>query len=109
MLFRSQTSSAVTQSKIAAQQAEMEAIYKHDEEIGKGAAQWVTNMRAATRSILTLGFFFLLVLIDILIFIHGFNQGASFKDLAEMLWDEDTRIMFAAIITFHFGGRAFGK
>ena len=46
-----QTSSAVTQSKIAAQQAEMEAIYKHDEEIGRGAAQWVTNLRAATRSV----------------------------------------------------------
>ena len=104
-----QTSTAVTQSKIAAQQAEMEAIYKHDEEIGKGAAQWVTNLRAATRSVLTLGFFFLLVLIDMLIFIHGYTTGASFKDLAEMLWDEDTRIMFAAIITFHFGGRAFGK
>jgi hypothetical protein len=29
--------------------------------------------------------------------------------MANQLWDEDTRIMFAAIITFHFGGRAFGK
>jgi hypothetical protein len=28
--------------------------------------------------------------------------------MANQLWDQDTRIMFAAIITFHFGGRAFG-
>jgi hypothetical protein len=104
-----QSSAAVTQSVIGAQQAEMQAIYQHDTEIGKGAAQWVTNLRAATRSILTLGFFFLLVLIDIMIFIHGWQTGANFKEMAEMLWDEDTRIMFAAIITFHFGGRAFGK
>jgi len=104
-----QSSAAVTQAVIGAQQAEMQALYQHDAEIGKGAAQWVTNLRAATRSILTLGFFFLLVLIDILIFIHGWQTNADFKTLAEMLWDEDTRIMFAAIITFHFGGRAFGK
>lgn len=104
-----QTSAAVTQSKIAAQQAEMQALYQHDAEIGKGASQWVTNLRAATRSVLTIGFFLLLVLIDILIFIHGWQTGANFKDVAEMLWDEDTRIMFASIVTFHFGGRAFGK
>ena len=104
-----QTKAATQQTVIQAQQAEMVALYQHDAEIGKGAAQWVINMRAATRSILTLGFFALLVLIDVLIFFHGFTHDASFKDLAEMLWDEDTRIMFAAIITFHFGGRAFGK
>ena len=104
-----QSSAAVTQAVIGAQQAEMQALYQHDAEIGKGAAQWVTNLRASTRSILTLGFFFLLVLIDILIFIHGWQTNADFKTLAEMLWDEDTRIMFASIVTFHFGGRAFGK
>ena len=107
--IETQSAAQVKTSVIDAQKAEMEAIYKHDEIIGQGASQWVTNLRAATRSILTLGFFLLLVLIDIMIFVHGYQNGASFKDLSEMLWDEDTRIMFAAIITFHFGGRAFGK
>ena len=93
----------------ARQQAEMQALYQHDAEIGKGASQWVINLRAATRSILTVGFFGLLVLIDVMIFIHGWQTCANFKDVAEMLWDEDTRIMFASIVTFHFGGRAFGK
>ena len=37
------------------------------------------------------------------------RTDGPFKTLAEMLWDEDTRIMFASIVTFHFGGRAFGK
>jgi hypothetical protein len=104
-----QTTAQTTQAVIGAQQAEMQALYKHDVEIGKGASQWVINLRAATRSILTLGFFFLLLLIDVGIFIHGWRMDASFVDMAEMLWDEDTRIMFAAIIVFHFGGRAFGN
>ena len=104
-----ETNAATTQAVIGAQQAEMQALYAHDIEIGKGASLWVTNLRASTRSILTLGFYFLLVLIDVGIFIHGYKNNVDFNDLANQLWDEDTRIMFAAIITFHFGGRAFGK
>ena len=104
-----QTTAQTAQAVIGAQQAEMQALYTHDVEIGKGASKWVIDLRASTRSILTLGFFFLLVLIDIGIFVHGWQVGADFNDMANMLWDEDTRIMFAAIITFHFGGRAFGK
>ena len=104
-----QTSAATAQAVIGAQQAEMQALYAHDVEIGKGASQWVIDLRAATRSILTVGFYVLLVLLDIGIFVHGMIHGADFNDMANQLWDEDTRIMFAAIITFHFGGRAFGK
>ena len=104
-----QTNAATTQAVIGAQQAEMQAIYAHDIAIGQGASQWVTDIRAATRSILTLGFYVLLLLIDIGIFVHGWRADVDFNDMANQLWDEDTRIMFAAIITFHFGGRAFGK
>lgn len=103
-----ETSAATAQAVIGAQQAEMQALYAHDIAIGQGASQWVVNLRAATRSILTLGFYFLLVAIDIGIFWHGMVHGADFNDMANQLWDQDTRIMFAAIITFHFGGRAFG-
>jgi hypothetical protein len=104
-----QTKAQTEQAVIGAQQAEMQALYAHDIEIGKGASQWVTDLRASTRSILTLGFYFLLVLIDVGTFIHGVRMDADFNDMANQLWDEDTRIMFAAIITFHFGGRAFGQ
>ena len=103
-----ETNAATTQAVIGAQQAEMQALYAHDIAIGQGASQWVTDLRAATRSILTLGFYVLLLLIDVGIFYHGYIHGADFNDMANQLWDQDTRIMFAAIITFHFGGRAFG-
>lgn len=107
--IKTQTEAETKMTVIDAQKEEMKALYNHDIEIGKGASQWVTDIRASTRSILTLGFYFLLVLIDVGIFIHGMAHDAPFNDLANQLWDEDTRIMFAAIITFHFGGRAFGK
>ena len=43
------------------------------------------------------------------LFIYGYNNGVQFPVLAEKLWDSNTQALFASIIAFHFGGRAFGK
>jgi hypothetical protein len=67
------------------------------------------NLRAGVRSFITLGFFGLLVFVDIGLFIYGYNNGVQFPVLAEKLWDSNTQALFASIIAFHFGGRAFGK
>jgi hypothetical protein len=47
--------------------------------------------------------------VDVGLFAYGWNNGVSFVELAEMLWDSETQALFASIIAFHFGGRAFGK
>jgi hypothetical protein len=104
-----ETKSAEKQSVIAAQQAEMQAIYAHDTALNEGTSQWMKNLRASVRPVITYGFFFLLVGIDGALAYHGMTSGASFQDLAEQLWDNDTQALFASIIAFHFGGRAFGK
>jgi hypothetical protein len=36
-------------------------------------------------------------------------MSVPFDDMLNMLWDSDTQALFASIIAFHFGGRAFGK
>ena len=43
------------------------------------------------------------------LFSYGWYNNVPFKELAEMLWDSETQALFASIIAFHFGGRAFGK
>lgn len=96
-------------SLIAAQQAEMQAIYAHDTALNEGTSQWMKNFRASVRPAITYGFFFLLVAIDCALVYHGFTTGVSFEDMADQLWDDETQALFAAIISFHFGGRAFGK
>ena len=98
-----------TQALIGAQQAEMQAIYAHDMSMNEGTSQWMKNLRASVRPVITYGFFFLLVFVDVGLFAYGWHQGATFVELAEMLWDSDTQALFASIIAFHFGGRAFGK
>lgn len=85
------------------------ALYQHDIEIGKGAAQWVINMRASVRPVITLGLFMLLVFVDIAGFVYAWNHGVDFKLMLDMLWDDDTQQIWASVIAFWFGTQAFKK
>lgn len=107
--IKTQTTSDQNIALMAAQQAEMQDIYAHDMSLNEGTSRWMKNLRASVRPVITFGFFFLLVAIDIGLFAYGWQRGADFKELADMLWDDETQALFAAIISFHFGGRAFGK
>lgn len=88
---------------------ERNALYQHDMEIGKGASQWVINLRASVRPVITYGMFALLVFIDIAGFIYAWKLGTDFQVMLDYLWDEDTQIIWASIIAFWFGTQAFGK
>jgi hypothetical protein len=94
---------------IGAQQAEMQALYAHDMALNEGTSTWMKDLRASVRPVITYGFFFLLLFVDVGLFAYGWSRGVPFTELAEMLWDPDTQALFASIIAFHFGGRAFGK
>lgn len=107
--IQTQASAAEKQALIGAQQAEMQALYAHDMALNEGTSQWMKNLRASVRPVITYGFFFLLVAVDAALFAHGWTTGVKFNELAEMLWDQETQALFASIIAFHFGGRAFGK
>jgi hypothetical protein len=104
-----QTSADTQQSLIGARQAEMQAIYAHDASLGEGTSRWMKDLRASVRPVITYGFFFLLCGIDIVLAYQGMIAGVSFETLADQLWDNETQALFASIIAFHFGGRAFGK
>lgn len=107
--IKTQTASDEKITIIGAQQSEMQAIYAHDAAIGQGASQWMINLRTSVRPVITYGFFFLLVGIDGVLAYKGLTSGIDFNVLADQLWDNETQALFASIIAFHFGGRAFGK
>jgi len=107
--IKTQTEADNKQVLIGAQQAEMQAIYAHDASLNEGTSQWMKNLRASVRPVITYGFFFLLVAIDATLAYKGISSGVEFNVLADQLWDDETQALFAAIISFHFGGRAFGK
>lgn len=89
--------------------AERQSLYQHDIEIGKGASQWVTNLRACVRPAITFGLFALLVIVDIAGIWYAWSHGADFKTMMDTVWDDETQAIWASIIAFWFGTQAFSK
>lgn len=88
---------------------EREALYKHDIEISKGASQWVVNTRALVRPIITYGMFLMLLFVNIFGFFYAWKTGVPFEQAMEILWDEDSAIIFSSVIAFWFGTQSFKK
>lgn len=88
---------------------ERQALYAHDIEIGKGASQWVINARAMVRPAITFGMFGLLVFVDVFGFYYAIHTGVAFDTALNMLWDDETQIIWSSIVAFHFGAQAFKK
>jgi hypothetical protein len=107
--IKTQTASDERRTLVGAQQAEMQAIYAHDTSLNEGTSQFMKDFRASVRPVITYGFFFLLVAIDATLAYKGITSGVEFNALADQLWDNETQALFASIIAFHFGGRAFSK
>ena len=88
---------------------ERQALYAHDIEIGKGASQWVVNMRASVRPVITYGMFAMLLFVNIFGFFYAWKTDVPFDQAMQILWDEDSAIIFSSVIAFWFGSQSFKK
>jgi hypothetical protein len=91
------------------QAQERQAMYAHDIEIGKGASQWVINLRASVRPMVTYLFVFLLIVVDIASIWWAWSSGAAFAESIILIFDGDEMQILASIIAFWFGTQAFKK
>ena len=89
--------------------AERTALYQHDIEIGKGASTWVINLRAMVRPAITFGLFGILVCVELFGFFFAVHTGTTYQVAMNDLWSDDMQTVWASIIAFHFGSRAFAK
>jgi len=97
----------VSTQQIALQ--EKQALYAHDIAIGEGASRWVINARALVRPVITYGMFGLLCFINVFGAAYAWHLGTPFDAVIQTLWDNDTQIIWASIISFWFGSQAFSK
>jgi hypothetical protein len=95
------------QISIQSAEKEREALYAHDIAIGQGAAQWVINARAFTRSFITYGMFILFAFVEIFGFYYAVKTGVDFSIALDVLWDDETQIVWASVVSFWFGTQAF--
>ena len=88
---------------------EKQALYAHDIAIGQGASTWVVNARSMVRPAITYGMFALLCFINIFGAVYAWKLGTPFAEVIATLWDADTQIIWASVISFWFGSQAFSK
>jgi hypothetical protein len=89
--------------------SQQSALLNHDIEIGKGASTWVINLRALVRPLITYGMFLLLCAVDGFGFYYAIKTDVAFADAMALLWDSETQIIWASVVSFHFGSQAFKK
>jgi len=97
------------QSRVEAQAQERNALYNHDIEISKGSSKWVINIRALVRPVITYGLFSLLVFVEVFGFFYAIRTGVDFQIAMNLLWDDETQIIWASVVSFWFGTQAFKK
>jgi hypothetical protein len=97
------------QISIQTAEKEREALYAHDIAIGQGASQWVINLRASVRPMVTYLFVFLLIVVDIASIWWAWSSGAAFAESITLVFDADEMQILASIIAFWFGTQAFSR
>jgi hypothetical protein len=97
------------QIAIQTAEKEREALYAHDIAIGQGASQWVINLRASVRPVVTYLFVLLLIVVDIASIWWAWSSGAAFAESVTLIFDGDEMQILASIIAFWFGTQAFSK
>jgi hypothetical protein len=97
------------QIAIQTAEKEREALYAHDIAIGQGASQWVINLRASVRPMVTYLFVLLLIVVDIASIWWAWSSGAAFAESVILIFDGNEMQILASIIAFWFGTQAFSK
>ncbi len=90
-------------------QMETQAQERTAIEIGKGASQWIINLRASVRPVVTYLFVFLLIIVDVASIWWAWSSGVAFAEAIPMVFDADEMQILASIIAFWFGTQAFSK
>jgi hypothetical protein len=88
---------------------ERQALYAHDIEIGKGASQWMINLRASVRPVVTYIFVLELVALNVAGVWYAWHQGVPFAIAMENVFSDDEMLILSSIIAFWFGTQAFNK
>jgi hypothetical protein len=97
------------QVQIQAQAEERVALYQHDMEIGKGASQWMINLRASVRPVVTYIFVLELVALNVAGVWYAYTTGIPFAVAMENVFSDDEMLILSSIIAFWFGTQAFSK
>lgn len=84
--------------------AETKNLLRHDAKLQAKASQWVTNLAASVRPVISYLFFIEFFGLTVCV-----NMGWIDMGHYRQIWDEPTQAMFAAVVSFWFGSRSFNR
>lgn len=87
---------------------EHDRLIQHDISINQGTG-FIAGLQKSVRPVITYCFFGLFAVIEVTLLMEALEKGTDFSEAINILWDEDTKAIFAAIISFWFGSRAIDK
>jgi len=85
---------------------EIEALQKSMQPTG---VVWIDAYRSSVRPTITYAFFLLFIFVEISAYLSLTAAGISGLNAVQIIWDEETKALFAAVISFWFGGRAISR
>ena len=89
---------------------EVKGLYKHAESLSQAnKSTFISALQASVRPVITYAFFILFAVIEVTLLMEALEKGTDFSEAINLLWDDDTKAIFAAIISFWFGSRAIDK
>ena len=91
-----------------AKDKEHDRLIQHEMVLQPGTG-CIGGLARSVRPIITYAFFLLFAVIEGTLLYGAIQAGTDFQEAINILWDEDTKAIFAAIISFWFGSRAIDK
>jgi hypothetical protein len=83
-------------------------LISHDIAISKTAG-FIGGIQKLVRPVITYSFFGMFAVVEWSILDTMLNNGVDFATAMQYLWDEETQVIFATVISFWFGDRVFQK
>ena len=83
---------------------ESESLLKHDARLTGRASQWVVNLAASVRPVLSYLFF-----IEFFVLTLCVNMGWMDLEQYTAIWNTEMQAIFAAVVSFWFGSRTMAR
>ena len=85
---------------------EIKSLHRHDQQTN---VRWIDGLRGSVRPVITYLFFLLFMSVEIAAYLALLNSGVNAGDAIQLVWDDEVMALFAAVMSFWFGGRAMAK
>lgn len=84
--------------------AETTALLKHDSSLNRRSSQWVVNLAASVRPIITYLLFIEFASLTLLVAFGYIDNG-----MYQMIWNSEFQAIWAAVVSFWFGSRTMAR